>query len=79
MTFSGTKCDCCGKIKGESNHWHQIGVYRRTNLRRTNLTLVLGDISVAADIQEVLDICGEPCLKEQVIKLLRINPATEPE
>ena len=80
MNFSGTKCDECGRIKGESNHWHQIAVIKWD--AGGAVTVELGSLG-ARDVPEssynIHDLCGEQCLWKHIGKLLRINPATEAE
>ncbi len=79
MNFSGTKCDECGRLKGESNHWHQIGVLLHEGsaccielgkLRSFNLVHL-------PEGHEIRDLCGEQCFYKHIGKLLRINPAEE--
>jgi len=76
MNFSGTKCDECGRIKGESNHWHQIGVTQELGAGG-RLSLLLG--LLAHDVDEVHDLCGEACFYKHIGKLLKINPSRAPE
>lgn len=81
MNFSGTKCDECGRIKGDANHWHQVGVYTWPSVAGGMHTLMLlGEPmeppSIAGDDYEVHDLCGEACFYKHIGKLLRLNPAT---
>ena len=83
MNFSGTKCDCCGKIKGETNHWHQIGVQKYAE---HGVWIELGFIGARtmpeeSKYYEVHDLCGNDCLKEHLMRLLpqTRNPAPEAE
>jgi len=77
MNFSGTKCDECGRIKGESNHWHQIGVIPSTV---GGPWIELGSLAGPHSLKEyteayrVLDLCGEQCFYKHIGKLLKINP-----
>lgn len=78
MNFSGTKCDECGRIKGESNHWHQLAVVR-DNIKGP-LSIILGEMVDFklnhAHTLEIVDMCGEQCFYKHIGKLLRINPAS---
>ncbi len=75
MNVNTQKCDCCGRLKEQSNHWHQIGLYRDDG----KITLVLGELGVATtQLHEVHDLCGEQCFFKDIAKLLRLNP-TEAE
>ncbi len=79
MNFSGTKCDECERIKGPSNHWHQIGI---VNWNGGFQTLQLGHLADPdTDLISsylVRDLCGERCFFTHIGKLLRLNP-TEAE
>ena len=83
MNFSGTKCDECGRIKGESNHWHQMGVYVwPASEGQSPLSVELGKLhgapaGQAGDDYEIHDLCGEQCLYKHLGKLLKLNPVTE--
>jgi len=78
MNFSGVKCDECGRIKGESNHWHQIGVQKYAVGIWVELGY-LGAHSQEGDERdyEVRDLCGERCFFLHIGKLLKINPTEE--
>lgn len=72
MNFSGTKCDECGRIKGESNHWHQIGL---TDLDNGGVSLLLGTMHYDVDV--VHDLCGEACFLRHICKLLNMGGVLE--
>ncbi len=81
MNVNHTVCDCCAKIKGELNHWRQIGVQKYAG----NVWIELGMIGCHSDPSqenvrsyEVHDLCSDQCLKEHIMTLLRLNP-TEAE
>lgn len=67
--FTGVKCDCCGKIKGDTNRWFkvvpfasggQIGVFR------ADYEIIL----IEQDKPRVLDLCGEACVGKKLSELL---------
>ena len=76
MNFSGTKCDECGRIKGESNHWHQMGVLYSGGGNWVELGALMGptDMVTIPKEYEVHDLCGEACFYKHIGKLLKINP-----
>jgi len=80
MNFSGTKCDECGRIKGEGNHWHQIGVQKYAERVWIELGFI-GAHSMPEEAKhyEVHDLCGEQCFYKHIGKLLKINPVKAPE
>lgn len=77
MNFSGTRCDECGRMKGESNHWRQVGVQKYAG----GIWIELGQIGCHSDPRdvdigyEIHDLCGECCLYKHIGKLLKLNPA----
>jgi len=71
--FSGVRCDECGRIKGEANHWHQIGLTQALG-KDGSISLLLG--AMHYDVDEVHDLCGEACFYKHIGKLLKINPAS---
>ena len=76
MTVEKTVCDCCAKVKGERNGWHQIGVQKYA----VGIWIELGVIgchSAPEDVDsgyEVHDLCSDECLREHLMKLLRSKP-----
>lgn len=82
MNFSGTKCDECGRVKGESNHWHQIGMIPSTiGGPWIELGSLAGPHSLKAygDAYEIHDLCGESCFYKHIGKILRITTTSGPE
>ena len=75
MNISATKCDECPKIKGEANHWHQIGIQKYAN----GVWIELGVIGCHSDPRdvdagyEVRDLCCDQCLKDHIMRLLRVT------
>ena len=58
MNFSGTKCDECGRIKGESNHWHKIGTGKWADGQAwVELGYLLGPTDRTELVYEVHDLC----------------------
>ncbi len=77
MNVSTVQCDECGRLKGEGNHWHQIGLLAKQEL----VTLILGDQEMEPGrdwTYSIHDLCGEQCFFKHIGKLLRLNP-TEAE
>ncbi len=76
--FSGVRCDCCARVKGEGNHWLQMGVYRDGG----QISVEVGDLRGPRIGEEskyvVMDLCGDQCFQKTLGKLLRLNP-TEAE
>lgn len=59
------RCDGCGALKGESNHWWHLTVWE------TEYSVSLTSIACDGSLQPLrLDICSEKCLmtKEQEIR-----------
>jgi len=86
MNFSGVRCDECGRIKGESNHWHAMGILWIGD----NVSIELGELTGPKNLTdecgrpmdtkyEVHDLCGEQCFYKHIGKLLKINPSKAPE
>lgn len=73
LNFSGTKCDCCGRVKGEGNHWIKIGVLKDSGRVNIELGYLFGPRIGADKFYEVHDLCGEACFHKQIGKLLKIN------
>lgn len=75
MNFSGVRCDECDRIKGEANHWHQLGI---VNWNDGSQTVQLGSMSEpdSNSISSYLlrDLCGEQCFYKHIGKLLKLNP-----
>lgn len=54
-----TRCDICGKIKGESNRWFQV----RISNAPCFMVALAGELDRnISKVEKVLDICGEKCL-----------------
>jgi hypothetical protein len=57
MQFNATKCDVCGKIKGETNHWLRVWV-------TGTVVAITGyeteTCPLATDASQ-FDVCGQDC------------------
>ncbi len=74
MNFSGVKCDECGRLKGEANHWHQIGIIRsESGSTWIELGTLMGSPIGAEKHYSIHDLCGEQCFVKHIFKLLRIG------
>jgi len=76
MTFSATKCDECGRVKGEANHWHQMGVVLQSKDHASSIELGKLRSFTAAQLpegHEVHDLCGELCLGKHISRLLHLG------
>ncbi len=76
MTTEKVICDECGRMKGASNHWHQIGVNRIDSEVNAEIGLLLGP---RTDNYVVLDLCGQQCLYRTIAQILKLNPVPEGE
>ncbi len=79
MNFSGTKCDECGRLKGEGNHWLRLGTVKWEDPRIQRVWVELGELWgdtpwPDAAKWEQHDLCGEQCFYKHIGKLLRLNP-----
>jgi len=77
MKFQATKCDECGRIQGESNHWVQVRVWSTDqgcvgvafgSMAVTNGAMAVSDQVVAST--EIHDLCGQGCAFRHIGKLL---------
>ena len=78
MRFEAVKCDECGRIQGEANHWEQVGVEYEDGVKV--LTVELGKLwgpSNPSHRYEVRDVCGLECRHKQVDKLLGARAVLE--
>jgi hypothetical protein len=78
VIFSGTKCDGCGKIKGDSNKW--LGVIKNKDSQDPRLTICSPDVlHQTGSIYIELDICGDSCLQKLISEICQRvrNEATE--
>lgn len=77
MTVEKVICDECGRVKGEANHWHQIGVQKYAEGVWVELGVIGCHSDTDAKAYEVHDLCGEQCLHKHIAKLLGFNPPAE--
>lgn len=67
-TTTITRCDECGREKGEVNHWWQSWVSRDRDLQRLHVQRwQVGSVGSAYD-PTLLDLCGIECLLKRVSK-----------
>ena len=79
--FQATKCDECGRIQGEPNHWTQIQAWTEKNNPTVCYGIALGkivgnamgtgDFTMAKP--EMRDLCGQACAMKHIAKLLGWN------
>jgi len=86
MTFQAVKCDECGRVQGEANHWLKMAVYLRNSVA---LIVALGSVDenrrlfeeqedyTIADVIEIHDLCGQGCAVKHIAKLLGWNLPAE--
>lgn len=85
MKFDGVKCDECGRVKGDVNHWIQISVWESKNSGVLAIGLgKLGDLltltRTAPPVEpETHDLCGQDCLNKHTAKLLHGGIAADQE
>ena len=78
MKFEAVKCDECGRIQGEANHWVHIQAWLDKNNVAQCYGVALGDVAEGAMAtgvftmakKELLDLCGQGCAMKKVAKLL---------
>lgn len=77
MKFHGTKCDECGRIQSESNHWVQVRVWSTDqgcvgvafgSMAVTTGAMAVSDLAVVST--ELHDLCGQGCAFKHIGKLL---------
>jgi len=66
-----TKCDNCGKQKGETNHWYGLAYNPRKGIHI--LRERLDETSWNNGDYELYDACGETCILEMISKRLGAN------
>jgi outer membrane lipoprotein SlyB len=86
--FQATKCDECGRIQGEANHWVKIQVWinKQPCLQKyagvaigdvVGNCMGTGDYTMATAV--IHDLCGQGCAVKHIASLLKWNlPASEP-
>ena len=74
--FNATKCDECGRIQGESNHWMRIRVLRE---EKKCVGVVIFPTGTLTPIEgEIHDLCGQGCAMKHIGTLLGWNVKGEP-
>jgi hypothetical protein len=81
MKFEAVKCDECGRIQGEVNHWIQMRVWESAN--RTEAVMVGPAVNETWSIglhesgvpgtADTVDLCGQGCAFKHIAKLLGWN------
>ena len=83
--FTATKCDECGHIQGEANHWVKVKTWTDKNNAGMCYGVALGPIvdnsMATGDLTmadySVHDLCGQGCAVKHIAKLLKWNLPTE--
>lgn len=86
MKFEAVKCDECGRIQGEANHWERLQVWTDKNNSALCYGVALGNIvtnvmgtgDVTMAKVEIHDLCGQGCAIKHIAMLLKWNKPTEP-
>jgi adenine-specific DNA methylase len=83
MKFEGVKCDECGRIQGEVNHWIQMRVWESTNRTEAVMVGPAVDETWSIGLHEsgvpvpataaTVDLCGQGCAFKHIAKLLGWN------
>ncbi len=77
MKFESLRCDECGRIQGEANHWltlHHWSVANKPNDivislgENSDLMIGVSDFSTAQ--RQEHDLCGQSCMVKHLAKLL---------
>lgn len=69
MKVETVKCDECGAIKGESNHWLAIDV-RPESISEGNQLISIGFKNVPSPNFNRRDLCGQACFYKHLDGLL---------
>ncbi len=81
--FEATKCDECGRIQGEANHWIRMEVWSvpqgviGLSLGEGMLGCMMGSSQLTSATSEIRDLCGQGCAVKHIAKLLGWNLPTE--
>lgn len=67
MTITQVKCDVCGVVKQETNHWFLVFI--SSGMRGFDVRVLLGDINTYDNPHE--DVCGSECLHKLLDKWIR--------
>lgn len=83
--FTATKCDECGRIKGEANHWLTLQTWEHGDAHRCDHIVALGnksellmgtsDITGSRRVEH--DLCGQACAMKHLAALLKWNVPAE--
>ncbi len=81
--FQATKCDQCGRIQGEANHWTRMEVWSvpagiiGLSLGEGMIGCMTGNSSSTSATSEIRDLCGQGCAVKHIAKLLGWNLPAE--
>jgi len=64
------KCDTCGKVKGEANHWLMGSAISGPQAVTTNWGFAIGKWNGALEDATVYHFCGMNCALKQLIAFL---------
>ena len=68
MKIETVKCDGCGAVKGENNHWWKIAINNEYHYHYDALGIYHADDLKGA--APYLDMCGEACVIKKVSEFL---------
>jgi len=74
--FNAVRCDECGRIQGESNHWTRIRVLFEEG--KCVGVVIFPTFALVPVEGEIRDLCGQGCAMKHVAKLLGWNVKSEP-
>jgi hypothetical protein len=82
MKFEAVRCDECGRIQGEANHWVQVqAIVRGEECAGIVVGPIEDNVITAGNFSmyklSARDLCGQACAVKHIGKLLKWNPATE--
>jgi hypothetical protein len=75
MKVEQTVCNECKRVRGESNHWHKIGVLTLEGGKQLTLGVVP---EKALPGFEIHDLCGEQCFHKHIDDLLGLKKSPTP-
>jgi hypothetical protein len=74
MRVETVKCDQCGAIKGEGNHWLYVDVENIAGTKHQRPVIIIDIDGDPQDNCERRDLCGQDCFHKHLDALLFTKP-----